>query len=60
MYASQAKPVGKERHMLVVGMATRLVQYLDRVVQVLKLAGTQKWRAELLESLDTAITECYV
>ena len=50
--------------MLVVGVtiytnAIPLVQ-ADRVVQVLKPAETQKWRAELLESLDTAVTECCV
>ena len=39
-----------------------VVIYKDRVVHgpVLKLAETQKWRAELLESLETAATECFV
>ena len=34
-----------------------VVIYNDCVVQVLKLTEMQKWRAELLESLETAATE---
>ena len=40
-------------------LITAAVLYV-RVVHVLKLAETQKWRAELLESLDTAVKECCV
>ena len=47
MHAGHAKPVGKERHKtkrLLVGVASTVPPD-----HVLKLAETQKWRAELLE-----------
>ena len=35
----------------------RTGDHMDHIVQEVE---TQKWRAELLESLDTAVTECSV
>ena len=57
----QAKPVGKERQKTIrifVGVAIHRVHAIDRVVQVLKLAETQKFREEVLVSLETAVTKC--
>ena len=50
---NKAKLVGKERQKttrLFVGVAI----HTSSAVKVLKLGETQKWTAELLESLDTA------
>ena len=34
--------------------------YLYQLVQVLKREETQKWRVELLESVEAAVTESFV
>ena len=67
---AQCKPVGKERQKTMhlfwawLSMHQYSIQCSDRVVQVLKLAivelEIQKWRAELIESLDTAVRESFV
>ena len=40
--------------MLVLAVAI-YTEYIDCVVQMLKLGDARKWRVELLESLDTAV-----
>ena len=58
------KPVGKERQktMRCFGRGYLYTMYMYSVVTAWskKLVETQKWRAELLESLDTTVTESFV